>query len=269
MDRNRKKADRRHHDRRKRGREKRNREKQSRAKQSRGKAFQDAVRGGVHGRLDRVVRIPLRDPGQTGPRCGWPVRIVHGDVHLEALPRDESGDSSRPNRAALRTVATLLLGDSPSGPVYPGFHAPAHDPVPSDAGSALPAVSNGQSRELGYRSRVRPRPTVPAHGALPQPVPVKARSGAGAPSRTGRTPMAEARGPRPASPIERRRLRRWPRDRRSRRLRHRRRRPCADGGGEQSPGTPPCGRSLQMKPPLYALRATCRRMERNKIDSAR
>ncbi|MEV4241944.1 helix-turn-helix domain-containing protein [Streptosporangium canum] len=69
--------------------------------------------------------------------------------------------------------------------------------------------------------------------------------------------------------IERRRLRRWPRDRRSRRLRHRRRRPCDDGGGGQSPGTPPCERSLQMKPPLYALRATCRRMERNKMDSAR
>ncbi|MEV0424091.1 hypothetical protein, partial [Streptosporangium canum] len=47
---------------------------------------------------------------------------------LKRSPRMNPGDSSRPDRAALRTVATLLLGGSPSGPVHTGFHAPARDP---------------------------------------------------------------------------------------------------------------------------------------------
>ncbi|MEU7990216.1 FUSC family protein [Streptosporangium canum] len=150
---------------------------------------------------DTVERVVLRTAGTAVGAAVAPGHL-YLIVFLKRSPRMNPGDSSHPNHAALRTVATLLLGGSPSGPVYAGFRAPAHDPVPGDAGSALPAVSNGRSRELGYRSRVRPRLTVPARGALPQPVPVKARSGAGAPSRTGRTPMAEARGPRPASPID-------------------------------------------------------------------
>ncbi|MFD8530683.1 SWIM zinc finger family protein [Streptosporangium canum] len=59
--------------------------------------------------------------------------------------RDRTALPVTPPDLLLRTVATLLLGGSPSGPVHPGFHAPAHDPVPGDAGSALPAVGNGRS----------------------------------------------------------------------------------------------------------------------------
>ncbi|MER5420996.1 FUSC family protein [Streptosporangium roseum] len=140
---------------------------------------------------DTVERVVLRTAGTAVGAAGAAVVLAVAPGHfylLKRSPRMNLGDCSHPNHAALRTVATLLLGGSPSGPVYTGFHAPAHDPVPGDAGSALPAVSNGRSRELGYRSRVRPRLTVPARGAPPQPVPVKARSGAEAPSHAGLTP---------------------------------------------------------------------------------
>ncbi|MDF2709081.1 MAG: hypothetical protein K0R62_4733, partial [Nonomuraea muscovyensis] len=49
---------------------------------------------------------------------------------LKRSPRMIPGDSSRPNRVATRMVATLSLGDSPSGPARTGFHAPARTPGP-------------------------------------------------------------------------------------------------------------------------------------------
>ncbi|MGW7484891.1 GNAT family N-acetyltransferase [Nonomuraea muscovyensis] len=89
---------------------------------------------------------------------------------LKRSPRMNPGDSSRPNRAATRMVATLSLGDSPSGPARTGFHAPARTPGPGRANSALPAVNRnclGLPRELGithvfdhgppYRCRARCR----------------------------------------------------------------------------------------------------------------
>ncbi|MGV9375214.1 Clp protease N-terminal domain-containing protein [Nonomuraea sp. NPDC003707] len=98
---------------------------------------------------------------------------------LKRSPRMNPGDSSRPNRAAMRMATTLLLGGSPPGPAFAGFHAPARDPVLGDASSALPAVSRycpGLTRELDCHSHARPRLTIPGLSALPQLVPVHARS---------------------------------------------------------------------------------------------
>ncbi|MBE1558813.1 hypothetical protein [Nonomuraea africana] len=55
---------------------------------------------------------------QSGLLPGEQVIAVHNVIlhYLKRSPRTNTGDSSRPNRAATRTVATLLLGGSPSGP---------------------------------------------------------------------------------------------------------------------------------------------------------
>ncbi|MDF2710439.1 MAG: hypothetical protein K0R62_6091, partial [Nonomuraea muscovyensis] len=64
-------------------------------------------------------------PCQCRRRCCrvMGARAVEG-YYLKRSPRMNPGDSSRPNRAATRMVATLSLGDSPSGPARTGFHAP-------------------------------------------------------------------------------------------------------------------------------------------------
>ncbi|MET8340623.1 hypothetical protein ABZV22_43510, partial [Streptosporangium canum] len=57
--------------------------------------------------------------GENTGATSYHLRHLERHGFLKRSPRVNPGDSSHPNRAALRTVATLLLGGSPSGPVYP------------------------------------------------------------------------------------------------------------------------------------------------------
>jgi hypothetical protein len=124
---------------------------------------------------------------------------------LKRSPRMNPGDSSQPGPAAMRGPALLLLGGRPSGPRSPRvFLAPAHTPGPGRTDSALPAVKvvrwpPGKAWLSLARSTTE---TLPAQEASRPRVSVTARSRPRGHSRAGLTPMAEARGPRPAFMIE-------------------------------------------------------------------